>query len=302
MKALHTTSTSEGEIIEETKKSLSAWGRYWQSIDWDHFFAKAIQISINFIILSVLFFIFYRVGKYAIHKSYTSFMNKQERPVARINTIRTLLDNIFVYTLFFFYLYSVLTLLGVPIGSLLAGAGIAGLAIGLGAQGFMNDIITGFFILLEQQLDVGDYVKLLNIHIEGYVLSVGIRTTKLQSKDGTIHFIPNRNITTISNLSRSNMRAVIDIRILPDENLERIHQLIEQVNTELTNTYQDVITQNPTIFGIVDLGNGNYVYRTVLYTKNDYQSQVQEAFLKASIESLTKDGITIPQNPITLPS
>ncbi len=69
-----------------------------------------------------------------------------------------------------------------PIGSLLAGAGIAGVAIGLGAQGFMSDVITGFFIIMEQQMDVGDYIKLANLTIEGTVVSVGIRTLQLKAR------------------------------------------------------------------------------------------------------------------------
>ncbi len=218
----------------------------------------------------------------------------------RAKTIRTLLDNIFNYTLFFFYIYTILTILGVPIGSLLAGAGIAGLAIGLGAQGFMNDIITGFFILMEQQLDIGDYVKLQNINIEGNVIALGLRTTQLKGKDGTLHFIPNRNITTISNQSRFQMRAFIDIPISPREDFEQVKQIVSQTNETVKKTLPS-ITEGPTISGLTDLGNGRFIYRTIVYTQNGQQSTVQEILLKKQMEELTKAGIKIPETPLLLP-
>ena len=97
-----------------------------------------------------------------------------------------------------------MSILGLPVSSLLAGAGIAGVAIGMGAQGFLSDVINGFFILFERQLDVGDEVVLTNgpITVSGKVVSVGIRTTQLRSDDQALHFVPNRNITVVSNFSR----------------------------------------------------------------------------------------------------
>lgn len=293
-----TTDSSEGQIIEQTQKTLSAWGRYWEGIDWDGILAALISKGLSILLFSLLFFLIFRLGKFLIHKAYASYLKKQESPQARVKTIRTLLDNIFVYTLFFFYVYTILTILGVPVSSLLAGAGMAGLAIGLGAQGFMNDIITGFFILIESQLDVGEYVQLKNIGIEGNVLAVGIRTTKLRSFDGTVHFIPNRNITTISNLSRSDMQAVIDVRVLPQEDLEKIDQLLRQLNETLKKELPE-ITDGPNVFGLVDLGNGNFAYRTVLYTINGRQNAVKEIFLKRYVEALTQAGFTIPLPPVT---
>ena len=86
----------------------------------------------------------------------------------------------------------------------------------MGAQGFLSDLVNGFFILLERQLDVGDTVRVTNgpITIAGTVSSVGIRTTQVRDADGTLHFIPNRNIMVVSNLSRGNQRVLIDMPIL----------------------------------------------------------------------------------------
>ena len=124
--------------------------------------------------------------------------------VGRQKTISRLLENVFNYTLYFFLLYCILSILGLPVSSLLAGAGIAGVAIGMGAQGFLSDVINGFFILFERQLDVGDEVVLTNgLLLSRKVVSVGIRTTQLRGEDQVLHFVPNRNITVVSNFSRT---------------------------------------------------------------------------------------------------
>ena len=117
------------------------------------------------------------------------------------------------YCLYFILIYWILSILGLPVSSLLAGAGIAGVAIGLGAQGFLSDLVNGFFILLERQLDVGDTVRLTNgpITIAGTVSSVGIGRPRCETQMGPWHYVPNRNIMVVSNLSRGNQRVLIDM-------------------------------------------------------------------------------------------
>ena len=216
----------------------------------------------------------------------------------RLNTFKTLMHNIIQYTLGFFYVYSLLSVLGFPIGSLLAGAGIAVIAIGLGAQGFMNDIITGAFIIMEQQIDVGNYIRLPNLGIEGTVMSVGIRTLQLKSTDGTLHYVPNRNITVISNTSRENMQVLVDVRINPNEGFEEIKQIITTVNQEFAQVHHEVIKTPPSIFGVVDLGNNNFAIRSIMYVSNGQQSSIKQAYLTACIDALVQNGYTIPNTPI----
>ena len=203
-----TVDSSAPDLAEATVKKVSALQRFWNNINWDAIVATLIEKSLSILFLIFLFFIIQRIGKYLIDRTYANYSKKQHFSESRLKTLHTLIINAFQYTLFFFFIYSLLTIVGVPVGSLLAGAGIAGVAIGLGAQGFMNDLITGFFIILEQQMDVGDYIRLLALNIEGTVTSVGLRTTQIKAVDGTVHFIPNRNITTISNLSRANMQVL----------------------------------------------------------------------------------------------
>lgn len=95
--------------------------------------------------LIILFGILLKISNYVIERIYRSYEKKGTYNASRINTIHALIRNIVHYTLGFFFVYALLSTIGVPVGSLLAGAGIAGVALGLGAQGFMNDLITGFY-------------------------------------------------------------------------------------------------------------------------------------------------------------
>lgn len=293
-----TVDSSAPDSAEATVKKVSALQRFWNNINWDAIVATLIEKSLSILFLIFLFFIIQRIGKYLIDRTYANYSKKQHFSESRLKTLHTLIINAFQYTLFFFFIYSLLTIVGVPVGSLLAGAGIAGVAIGLGAQGFMNDLITGFFIILEQQMDVGDYIRLLALNIEGTVTSVGLRTTQIKAVDGTVHFIPNRNITTISNLSRANMQVLIDVRINPEEGYEKICEVITEVNETLKEKYIESIQTGPDIFGMVDLGNGNFAVRTTMYVLNGKQFAVKEEFLAQYIKALTEAGFTIPNTPI----
>ncbi|MBJ0944092.1 mechanosensitive ion channel family protein [Enterococcus faecalis] len=293
-----TVDSSAPDLAEATVKKVSALQRFWNNINWDAIVATLIEKSLSILFLIFLFFIIQRIGKYLIDRTYANYSKKQHFSESRLKTLHTLIINAFQYTLFFFFIYSLLTIVGVPVGSLLAGAGIAGVAIGLGAQGFMNDLITGFFIILEQQMDVGDYIRLLALNIEGTVTSVGLRTTQIKAVDGTVHFIPNRNITTISNLSRANMQVLIDVRINPEEGYEKICEVITEVNETLKEKYIESIQTEPDIFGMVDLGNGNFAVRTTMYVLNGKQFAVKEEFLAQYIKALTEVGFTIPNTPI----
>src|SRR5699024_12518118 len=110
---------------------------------------------------------------------------------------------------------------------LIAGAGVVGLAIGFGAQGIVSDVVTGFFILVEKWADVGDYI--ITAEIDGVVEEIGLRTTKIRDYDGVLHFIPNRNIEYLSNYSRGDMRARVDMGICYNHNADEVISIVKDV-------------------------------------------------------------------------
>ena len=289
---------NNGSVAETTEKQLNALQRWWHNINWENIINTIVDKAIGVILLTLLFFILQRLSFFLLDRVYKQYVKRYSMNENRLNTIKTLMHNIIQYTLGFFYVYSLLSVLGFPIGSLLAGAGIAGIAIGLGAQGFMNDIITGAFIIMEQQIDVGNYIRLPILGIEGTVMSVGIRTLQLKSTDGTLHYVPNRNITVISNTSRENMQVLVDVRINPNEGIEEMKQIIATVNQEFTQVHHEVIETPPSIFGVVDLGNNNFAIRSIMYVSNGQQFSIKQAYLTACIDALVQNGYTIPNTPI----
>ena len=178
--------------------------RYLDKLDVTTVLENLLTKVISLLILFLLFYIAKKMLHATVRKIVKPSLKLSNRDAGRQKTISRLLENIFNYSLYFFLIYCILSILGLPVSSLLAGAGIAGVAIGMGAQGFLSDVINGFFILFERQLDVGDQVEFTNgpITISGKVVSVGIRTTQLRSEDGVLHFVPNRSITVVSNFSR----------------------------------------------------------------------------------------------------
>lgn len=292
-----TVNSSEGTLTEEATKTVNAFTKFWDSIDWDGLIASFISKGIVILIAIVIILSAKKIGLTLIRRGFNNYRTKESYSTNRIETLHRLTSNTFQYFLYFILLYTILTVVGVPVGSLIAGAGIAGIAIGLGAQGFINDFLTGFFIILERQIDVGNFVKIDGI--EGTVQSVGLRTTKIKSLDGTLHFIPNRNISIISNLSRENMQALIKIRLKPDTDFADIHQIIEKVNAELVPKYPE-IQSGPDNLGLSDLGNGQVAIKISIYTLNGAQYKVQADFLSAYLKAITAAGNDVPDSPLIL--
>ncbi|WP_326716452.1 mechanosensitive ion channel family protein [Vagococcus jeotgali] len=292
-----TTSTQEPEVIVQASKNVKGFHEFFNSQDWDKIFGTVVNKVILVILLLIFLLIVKKMLFAIVNKSFENYQKKDNYSENRVKTLRTISDNAIQYSLFFVGLYSVLTIIGVPVASLIAGAGIAGIAIGLGAQGFINDIITGFFLIYERQLDVGDYVIIDSI--EGTVDDIGLRTTKVKSSNGTMNYIPNREILVVSNLSRGNQQICVDIRVHPDDDIDKIISIMEKVNEENIDNLEDVRSK-PQIIGLTDLGNGNFAIRASVYVISEDQVKVKSKMTTAYVEALTNNGISIPTSPINL--
>ncbi|HEO0269548.1 TPA: mechanosensitive ion channel family protein [Streptococcus agalactiae] len=251
------------------------------------FFTKLISI----LLLIIAFVIVRQVINYLFEKTVNRSLAFSRQKVARQKILAKLSHNVLNYTLYFFLFYWILSILGVPISSLLAGAGIAGVAIGLGAQGFLSDVVNGFFILLENQFDVGDIINVGTV--SGTVTNVGIRTTQIHDFDGTLHFIPNRNITIVSNKSRSNMRAQIDIPLFVHTNLDQISDIVTKINEEYVSKHPAIVGE-PTVFGPTTNANGQFVYRINIFTQNGAQFDIYAEFYKLYQKAILEEGIDLP--------
>ncbi|MEX2805223.1 mechanosensitive ion channel family protein [Streptococcus sp. H31] len=265
--------------------------RYIEQLHLDDLAVDALSKLVSLLLLLLLFLISKRILSHILNQTIGKSLSFIRQNKARQQTIVKLSNNIMNYGLYFLLLYWILTILGVPVSSLLAGAGLAGLAIGLGAQGFLSDVVNGFFILLENQYDVGDSVEIGSI--TGNVADLGIRTTQVRGFDGTLHFIPNREILLVSNKSRGNMRAQIDIPIYAHTNLEKITDIIETVNKKQLQNYPEIV-DSPVILGLQTNQAEQLVFRIHIFVQNGQQNRIYSVFYGFYQEALIADGIQLP--------
>lgn len=276
-------------LTKQTSSFTNALSKIsWQSIV-EHILSRLLMI----VAITVMFAVVLWVGKLLINRTFKRYLVKAPLSPNRTNTVRSLTLNIFRYTCFFFYLYALLSLIGVPVGTLIAGAGIFSIALGLGAQGFVSDVVTGFFILLEQQIDVGDVVQIGTI--KGTVTMLEIRTTQVTSADGTINFIPNRNITIVSNFSRNNMRIQIDIHVDTSAPLEQIHEVVASVNERLSGQFSE-LKSDPEIIGPTVNTTNQLVFRVTMITENGAQETIRSQYLSAYLKAIREHQITLIQS------
>lgn len=208
----------------------------------------------------------------------------------RATTIVSTLKKVIKYTFMFIGIIMSLELFNINTSSILATAGIGGLAIGFGAQSLVKDIITGFFILLEDQYSVGDYVQISEMY--GIVEELGVRVTKLRSFSGDLHIIPNGSIDIVTNSSRGDMRALVVVSISNEEDAERAISVL----TEALDVFKDneSIVDGPTVLGISNIGEYNIDINIWAKTKSMEQWNIERQIRKTAIEALQKANIRRP--------
>lgn len=268
--------------------------KYLSQFNVEAIVTASLNKIFSLILLFITFYILKKIAKASVKKVLVPSLKISNREQGRQKIISRLVESSLNYLLYFILLYCVLSILGLPVSSLLAGAGIAGVAIGLGAQGFLSDLVNGFFILIERQFDVGDVVKLTNgpITISGTIVSMGIRTTKVRDADGTLHFIPNRNILVVSNQSRGEMRAQIDIPLKFNTDLEQVYRIIEEVNNRELSKFEQIT--NVSILGPKTTETGQFVFRVNLFVTNGQQTVAYHQFLGLYQDALRQAGIELP--------
>lgn len=265
--------------------------KYIERLQVEEIAVDIISKIVSLLLLLIVFLIAKRVLNFIFTHAIAKSISLSRQTEARKKTIVKLLHNIMSYTLYFFFISWVLSILGVPVSSLLAGAGLAGVALGLGAQGFLTDVVNGFFILLENQFEVGDSVVIGSV--EGNISSVGIRTTQIRGFDGTLHFIPNRNITVVSNKSRGDMRVQIDIPIYAHTDLAKVSNIIKTINKEQLPAFPEIVG-SPTILGPCTNTTAQLVFRVDIFVQNGKQNYIYSNFYRLYQEALLENDISLP--------
>jgi small-conductance mechanosensitive channel len=257
---------------------------------------EGLWISIGLTILKIIAImlatgILTRVGKSTIRNV---FKVRAKAPLRfserRESTLLKLLENVVTYILYFIAIMTVLSTLSIDVKGLIAGAGIVGLAVGFGAQNLVKDIITGFFIIFEDQFSVGDYVRINGF--EGTVDEIGLRTTKIQSFTGEMHIFPNGNINEVTNFSLHNSVAVIDVGVAYEENISHVEEVIQELLTDLPNRYEDLVGP-PELLGVQNLAASDVVLRIIAETIPMRHWYIARVIRKEVKQCLDDNGIEI---------
>nr|WP_218624916.1 mechanosensitive ion channel family protein [Sporosarcina sp. E16_3] len=247
-------------------------------------------LKVFFIIL--LSIIVVKVGKSVISRAFKVKLKGALRHTERRETtLVKLLQNTLSYVVYFAAILAILSAFTINVAGILAGAGVLGLAVGFGAQSLVKDIISGFFIIFEDQFSVGDYVQ-INAAV-GTVEEIGLRTTKVSAYGGEIHIIPNGNISEVVNYSVNNSLAILDIRLAYETDILKTEKLLETFLAGLSEGYEALISQ-PTIVGIQDLGTSEIVMRITAETQPVMQYAIARNLRRDLKIFLDMNDIEIP--------
>lgn len=257
---------------------------------WDNVIT-AIQSSIAAVIGS-LFIIFISLLIFRVSKMIFKRIESREGPnQKRKKTIAKVTTSIIKYIVGIFAILAILALWGVNVLPALAGLGILGLIIGLGAQKFINDLISGFFIIFEHHFDVGDIIEVQSF--KGEVIDIGLKTTKIRNYKGEVKILANGQIDSLVNFSQRFSLALVDFGIAYKENIQQTLDLLNEELPKFAETLPQII-EPPVILGVTALADSSINIRVMAKTLTEQHYGVERQFRQRIKELLDEHGIEIP--------
>jgi small conductance mechanosensitive channel len=259
----------------------------------------AVALLLSFIVLRVVAFFVQRMRKRAEHLVGNSRRSSQLRTMAAI--LRATAYGI----VGFYMLTQILGAIGVSLGPFIASAGVIGLGISFGAQSIFKDMLTGIFILIEDQYSVGDTIKIASL--TGTVEDLSLRVTRLRDGDGTLYIVPNSQITTVSNLSRDFAVGTLNVSVDARENPDRVIKVLAELAAKVREdeAFKDIVIAEPTILGVDKISGYEVVYPVnvrVMVNQRDgvlreLRRRVLLAFAKENIAFGSSNSTLILHNP-----
>ena len=259
-----------------------------------------VVLVVSFILIQLLRVITNRLKAFSAEgRVPTAFRSQQLR------TLSGVVYSTGVFIIIFLALLQILPLLGVNMGPLLASAGIAGLAIGFGAQTLVKDVINGFFILMENQYEVGDVVRIAGV--QGTVEHMTLRETVVRDDQGALSTIPNSQITIVANLTRDWAQVSLHVAVAYSEDSERIVKLLKEVGQELASDpeVKDLLVAEPQVPGIDRVSGGEVDYLVLVKTKpgsqhvvtRELRRRIKDCFQKQDIKPGAPGRMYVVNNP-----
>ena len=218
----------------------------------------------------------------------------------RSDTLRSTINSLISVAVFTIALVVVLGQLGIEIGPILAAAGVLGLAVGFGAQTLVADLISGFFILLDEQIRVGDVVDIAGKG--GLVEKVNLRMVTLRDLAGNVHFVRNSSISVVTNMTKEYSRYVFDIGVAYREDVDEVIEVIRMVDAELRGdpAYSDSILEPIEILGLDAFADSAVIIKARTKTRPIKQWEVGREFNRRLKKAFDARDIEIPFPHVTL--
>ena len=252
-----------------------------------------IWVIIKVIFILIVMYLIIKIGNKIINR----YVSKQKNFRISLNdkrakTIGAILKSVLKYAVYFFGIFTIITVISPKVGITgLTFAGIGGVAVGLGAQSIIKDIINGFFILFEDQFSVGDYISIDDK--SGIVESIELRVTKIRDFNGDLHIIPNGLISKVTNHSKGNMRVTVDVEISYDEDIQKVIEVMAQLCKNFAQENSS-ITEGPTVQGITNIKDNRVTIRVAGKAKAMTQWDMEMKLRRKIGETLKKENIKTP--------
>lgn len=246
---------------------------------------------VNCLIVAGVCYILARLSKKITDKIFSIKRVAAIKGGGKVKTLKTVTNSTLKLCIYFIGLLTVLNILGVSPASLAAVSGSIAVAIGLGAQNFVSDIIAGLFIIIEEQFNVGDIVTINGC--TGTVEKVTMRTTQLRHVDGTVYIVPNGTISVVTNKCRDFMNAMVDVGVDYDEDVDRV---IEVMNDEMDKAEGNIkgLLERPAVLGITALDDSAVTFRVVAKCEVKENFPVEREIRRRLKKRFDEEGISIP--------
>ena len=210
---------------------------------------------------------------------------------SRIMTIHSLVLNLLKYVVYFTAFGFILSELGVNYKAYLASLSVVGLAIGFGSQGLVQDVVTGFFLIFEGQLEVGDMVEISGQ--TGIVEELGLRVTKLRNYLGQLITIPNRNIALVGTYTKGALQAYIDVALMSEEIAANCSEELQKIGNEINRQFEGVILRNPQVLSPLSLETGEHFVRMQFEIWPQQQWVIEQQVIPRVREIFKREGFEI---------
>jgi len=270
---------------------------------WQANFAHFVQYGLPQLLFAILLaFIFQRIVAFFVArmlKRADSLVGNAQR-ASQLRTMSSILRATSYGIVGFYLLTQILEAIGVSLGPFIASAGVIGLGISFGAQSIFKDMLTGIFILIEDQYNVGDTIKIASL--TGTVEDLSLRVTKLRDGDGTLYIVPNSQITTVSNLSRDFAVGTLNVSVDARENPDRVMKVLSDLATQVRadEAFKDIVISDPTILGVDKISGYEVIYPINIRVMVNQRDGVLREIRRRVLLAFAKEGIAFGSSNSTL--